>query len=82
MCREVRQHGMATVRDTYLPGISAVAAPVYDHSGRVCSVLTALGASGGFDPDLDAPISRSVRQEADSASARLGYSTQRGSAPE
>jgi len=73
LCREVRKHGMATVRGAYLPGISAVAAPVYDHSGRVCSVLTALGASGGFDPDLEAPVARSLRLEAASASARLGY---------
>jgi len=73
LCREVRKQEMALVRDTYLPGISAVAAPVYDHAGRVCSVLTALGASGGFDPALDAPVALSLRLEATAASARLGY---------
>jgi DNA-binding IclR family transcriptional regulator len=82
LCREVRKHGMATVRDAYLPGISAVAAPVYDHSGRVCSVLTALGASGGFDPDLEAPVARSLRLEAAAASARLGYAARPDSAQE
>jgi len=82
LCREVRKHGMATVRDTYLPGISAVAAPVHNHSGRVCSVLTALGASGGFDPDLNGPVARSLRMEAASASARLGYAAGPDSAAE
>ena len=73
LCEEVRKHGMAMVRDTYLPGISAVAAPVYEHTGRVCCVLTALGASGGFDPDLDGKIAQSLRLEAAAASGRLGY---------
>lgn len=80
LCRDVRKHGMAMVRDTYLPGISAVAAPVFDHAGRVSSVLTALGASGGFDPGLDGKVARSLRAEAAAASARLGYAVQRGTA--
>ena len=81
VCRDVRKHGMAMVRDTYLPGISAVAAPVYAHGGRVCSVLTALGASGGFDPDLDGPVARSLRLEATAASARLGFAARPATAP-
>jgi len=71
--REVQAAHCAVVRDTYLPGISAVAAPVYDYAGRVCAVLTALGASGGFDPDADGPIARAVRHEARAASVLLGY---------
>jgi len=63
----------ATVRDTYLRGISAVAAPLHDYTGRVCAVLTALGASGGFDPAVDGPIATAVRREARAASALLGY---------
>ncbi len=82
LCREVRKKGMALVRDTYLPGISAVAAPVYDHAGRVCSVLTALGASGGFDPTLDGPLARSLRLEATAASARLGYTERHDVTPD
>ena len=73
LCRAIRKNGMAAIRDTYLPGISAVAAPVYDHAGRVCCVITALGASGGFDPDLNGAIAQSLRLEAAAASARLGY---------
>ena len=69
---EVRQARCASVRDTYLRGISAVAAPVYDYAGRVCAVITALGATGGFDPSIDGPIAAAVRQEAGAASALLG----------
>jgi DNA-binding IclR family transcriptional regulator len=70
--REVRQARCASVKDTYLRGISAVAAPVYDHAGRVCAVITALGATGGFDPAVDSPIAQAVRREARAAGALLG----------
>lgn len=80
LCLEIRRHGMATVRDTYLPGISAVAAPIYDHAGRLCSVLTALGPTGGFDPALDSDIANALRREASAASARLGYAAPSGAA--
>lgn len=70
--REVRQARCASVKDTYLRGISAVAAPVYDYAGRVCAVITALGATGGFDPAIDGPIAAAVRREAKAASALLG----------
>ena len=66
--------GCAAVRDTNLKGISAVAAPVRDYTGRVCAVLTALGATGGFDAALDGPIANAVRDEAGTISALLGFS--------
>jgi DNA-binding IclR family transcriptional regulator len=70
---EVRAGGCAVVRDTYLPGNRAVAAPVHDFTGRTCAVITALGATGGFDPSIDGPIARAVRREADATSASLGH---------
>lgn len=73
--RDILAAGCAPVQDTYLRGISAVAAPVYDYTGRVCAVLTALGASGGFDPSADGPIAAAVRREAAAASALLGHGT-------
>jgi len=69
---EVQAAGCACVRDTHLRGISAVAAPITDYGGRICAVLTALGATGGFDPAPDGPIARAIRQEAAAISAQLG----------
>lgn len=69
----MRAQGCAAVRDTNLKGISAVAAPVRDYTGRVCAVLTALGATGGFDPSIDGAIGRAVREEAAAISALLGF---------
>ncbi|RAP65331.1 IclR family transcriptional regulator [Achromobacter sp. HZ01] len=71
--REVLEQGCATVRDTNLKGISAVSAPLLNHDGRPCAALTALGATGGFDPSPDGPIAQALRREAEAASALLGY---------
>ncbi|AMM24437.1 IclR family transcriptional regulator [Variovorax sp. PAMC 28711] len=72
LCESVRTARCAVVRDTYQRGISAIAAPLYDHAGHVCAVITALGASGGFDPSVDGEIATAVRREAQAASALLG----------
>ncbi|WP_444634345.1 IclR family transcriptional regulator [Cupriavidus oxalaticus] len=71
--RAVQADDCAWVRDTNLTGISAVAAPVRDYTGRVCAVLTALGATGGFDPSIDGPVGAAVRHEARVVSAALGF---------
>jgi len=75
--RAVRAAGCATVRDTNLRGISAVAAPLYTYTGRPCAVLTALGATGGFDASPDGTVAQAVRREAGAISALLGYAAQR-----
>ena len=69
---EVRELGCAIVIDTYLRGISAVAAPVHDFNGRVCAVICALGATGGFDASFDGRAGLAVRAEALATSGRLG----------
>jgi DNA-binding IclR family transcriptional regulator len=71
--REVRAMGCATVKDTNLKGISAVAAPLFDANGHHCASLTALGATGGFDSSIDGPIATALRKEAETISAALGY---------
>lgn len=72
----VRKAGCASVRDTNLRGISAVSAPLHDHTGRVCAVLTALGATGGFDAAVGGPVAKAVQREAAAISAMLGYQVQ------
>jgi DNA-binding IclR family transcriptional regulator len=71
--RSVQAAQCASVKDTNLKGISAVSAPIFDHTGKLCAVLTALGATGGFDASPDGPIAVALRREAAGASALLGY---------
>jgi DNA-binding IclR family transcriptional regulator len=73
---EVQAAQCATVKDTNLKGISAVAAPLFDFNGRLCGTLTALGATGGFDSSINGPIAAAVRREAQAISVRLGYVTE------
>lgn len=70
---QVRAQGCAVVQDTLLRGISAVAAPVFNHTGRVVAVLTALGASGGLDPNPSGEVAQRVRHEALALSEAMGW---------
>lgn len=78
LCQQVRAQGCAIVRDTLLAGISAIAAPVYDARGHVAAVLTALGASNGFDTRPDGKVCPSVVQEAQGISAAMGSASAAG----
>lgn len=71
--RQVRELGVATVHDTLLAGISAVGAPVFNAAGAVCAVLTALGASNGFDTRPGGRICPQVIREAAGISAAMGW---------
>lgn len=68
-----RQGGVATVRDLYLEGISAAAAPIFDFTGAACAILTILGASERLATDPDRPAVRALLSEARAVSARLGH---------
>ena len=68
-----RQQGCATVTDSLQQGISAVAAPIHDAHGHVSAVLTALGASNGFDARPTGPIALAIMREARAISQSLGW---------
>ena len=72
--KKVRKNGCAVINDTMLRGISAVAAPIFDYTGKLTAVLTALGATGGFDASADGVIATHVMRKASDISAALGFS--------
>ncbi len=76
--REVLAAGCASVVDTHLRGISAVSCWVRDWRGAPQVVLTALGATGGFDASVSGPVAQAVRQACAEASASLGYRPAQG----
>lgn len=69
---DVRRHGLGRVDGDMLPGVSALAAPIFDHTGKIAFVLTALGPQGVFDSRLDGAIAEAVRDVAAAAGGRLG----------
>jgi DNA-binding IclR family transcriptional regulator len=69
---EVRTHGLARSDGETLPGVNAIAAPVFDHEGRIVLAVTAIGPASIFDLAWDGAIAREVRACAQRISRRLG----------
>ena len=67
---QVRRRGFSRTSE-FIPGISGIAAPVFDHSGAMTLALIALGYSKPFDADID-NISAAVLRKAELLSQRLG----------
>jgi DNA-binding IclR family transcriptional regulator len=54
------------------PGLTALAAPVFDHEGRIALVMTVVGILGTFSTEDDGEPARVLRATADQLSRRLG----------
>jgi DNA-binding IclR family transcriptional regulator len=71
--QDVHRRGYAVVEDTLLVGISAVSAPIFDAAGKCVAVLTALGATNGFDTHADGPVCGRVVRDAKTISGTMGH---------
>lgn len=69
---EVRRHGLAQAVDASVPGISAMAAPVFDAGDTIVMSLSAIGPTAIFDARLDGPMARVLRHSATELSRQLG----------
>jgi DNA-binding IclR family transcriptional regulator len=69
----VRKEGLSRVKDVLLPGISALAAPVFDSRGALVLSLTAIGLSASFDSRPGGTLARTVSGAAQALSRRLGH---------
>lgn len=70
---DVRKRGMARVQGEPIPGINAICAPVFEHSGTIRLGITAIGPAGSFDAGWTGDIARQIRRCAEELSGRLGY---------
>jgi DNA-binding IclR family transcriptional regulator len=68
--RDVRRSGFART-DGFIPGITGIAAPVYDTEGTVVLALVTLGYSGTF-ASSEPQIRAALMKTAESISSRLG----------
>jgi len=68
---QTRRQGFARTSD-FIPGISGMAAPVFDHTGAMVLALIALGYSKPFDAAA-ASISAALMRRAAALSAEFGY---------
>lgn len=72
---KVREQGWARDREEFDYGAGCVAAPIYDHEGRVVAALTISGPSARVNQDLDRNIELSISR-AEEVSKELGYNEQ------
>jgi DNA-binding IclR family transcriptional regulator len=69
----VRETGISRAKDLLLPGISALAAPVWDVNGALVLCLTAIGPTAMFDSRARGVVAQALLQAAGALSLRLGY---------
>jgi DNA-binding IclR family transcriptional regulator len=70
---QTRDAGLAAVRGDLVPGVAALAAPIFDHKGRIAAVIGALGRTEELDIAFDGPVAQRLRRTAAEISRRLGH---------
>jgi DNA-binding IclR family transcriptional regulator len=75
--QEVREHGISRVLGNPIPGVSAFAAPVFDHNGDIALAITIIGPTGAFDPDWDSANAQTLKAVANTITEQLGFAAAR-----
>lgn len=70
---EIRRDGLAPIEGLLLPGINALAAPVFNHHGHLAFVIGAVGRMEALDVALDGQAACLLRETARKLSERLGH---------
>jgi len=68
-----RAAGLAAVRGDLVPGVAALAAPIFDHKGRIAAVVGLLGRTEELDVRFDGAAAARLRRAAAEISRRLGH---------
>lgn len=69
---DIRRVGVSRVTDGAVPGVSAMAAPVFDDAGAMVLSLTAIGPTAIFDLRPDGAVAQALRRSAKALSKQLG----------
>ena len=70
---QVRAQGVAHIDGVAVPGVSALAVPVFDAQDKLVLSLTAIGPSATFDSSSDGAVAALLRPAAAGLSRRLGW---------
>jgi len=69
----VRRDGVARIEGTLIPGLNALAAPVFDHRGKLALVLGVVGRRETLAAGVNAPAAGALRAIAQDLSKQLGH---------
>src|SRR5262249_50737529 len=72
LLEETRRHGIARATGSLVPGVNAVAAPLFDHKERIVGVIGALGRSEELDVSYESRVVSAVLRAATEIARRLG----------
>ncbi|NUH65096.1 helix-turn-helix domain-containing protein [Sulfitobacter sp. S0837] len=70
---KAKSNGYALTRDMPIPGVSAIAAPVFDHTGTIQLAVTVIGPSGHIDLSPDGEPVRRLMAFTGDLSRDLGH---------
>jgi len=76
---QIREEGMTRTAGHPLPGVNAIAAPVFMFNGTIALAITLVGPAGTFDTRWDGELAGTLRQTTTDLSYRLGYKTMHSS---
>jgi DNA-binding IclR family transcriptional regulator len=71
---ETRRRRLAHVTGDLVPGVNAIAAPIFDEKGRIAAAIGALGRPEDLDVDFGGKVAAALARTAEEISRRLGYS--------
>ena len=69
---EIRRQGVSRTNGGAIPGVSVMAAPVFDDAGRIVLSLTAIGPTAIFDTRWEGVVSTALTRGARELSRQLG----------
>ena len=70
---DIRERRLSRAPSALIPGVDAVAAPVFDVRGKLVAVMCVVGRSSGTLCDWDGPVVRALDQAARNLSRQLGF---------
>tara|TARA_B100000674_G_scaffold142581_2_gene112282 strand:+ start:11853 stop:12677 length:825 start_codon:yes stop_codon:yes gene_type:complete len=70
---EVRRRALNRNVGVYVPGVSAMAAPVFDSYGQIVAVIGVLGHKPSLNTSWDGPTAHALNETACAISVRLGH---------
>ena len=73
---QVRAEGLSRSEGEVVPGVNAMAAPVFDHTGAMVLSIAAIGPAAVFDTASRGALAEALRACAQQASQRLGALTE------
>jgi DNA-binding IclR family transcriptional regulator len=71
--QRIQRNGFAESHEESIPGVASIAAPIFDHSEKVCASLTIAGPIQRFDEKKESEMIKSLLSAAKKLSKLMGY---------